>query len=111
MAGALPPTPAGGLLAQCSCFNPDLCPLPPLDLHHRKSATTMRCADGTFMKDDKVASLGTTLLDSEQYSAAELVALYRQRWEIELAFDEIKNHFGPNEVLQRGHERVTGRAA
>ncbi|WP_424863004.1 IS4 family transposase [Streptomyces sp. MMS24-I29] len=49
----------------------------------------------TFTKDDKVAFLGTTLLDPEQYPAAELIALYRERWEIELAFDEIKNHLGP----------------
>ncbi|CAM5311543.1 hypothetical protein SABIM44S_00181 [Streptomyces abikoensis] len=39
--------------------------------------------------------LGTTLLDHERYPAAELAELYRQRWEIELAFDEIKNHLGP----------------
>ncbi|MEU1371097.1 transposase [Streptomyces sp. NPDC005803] len=32
---------------------------------------------------------------SRRYPAAELVALYRERWEIELAFDEIKNHLGP----------------
>ncbi|MFJ9158016.1 IS4 family transposase [Streptomyces griseoviridis] len=49
----------------------------------------------TFIKGDKVTYLGTTLLDSEQHPAAELVALYRERWEIELAFDEIKNHLGP----------------
>ncbi|MFD9444193.1 transposase [Streptomyces sp. NPDC060006] len=49
----------------------------------------------TFTKDDKVTFLGTTLLDPEEYPAAELVALYRERWEIELAFDEIKNHLGP----------------
>ncbi|GGR10008.1 hypothetical protein GCM10010280_67190 [Streptomyces pilosus] len=49
----------------------------------------------TFAKGDKVAYLGTTLLDAEQYPADELVALYRERWEIELAFDEIKNHLGP----------------
>ncbi|WP_162793151.1 transposase [Streptomyces globosus] len=49
----------------------------------------------TFTKGDKVAYLGTTLLDPEHYPAAELVALYRERWEIELAFDEIKNHLGP----------------
>ncbi|WTO41190.1 transposase [Streptomyces achromogenes] len=49
----------------------------------------------TFAKDGKVAHLGTTLLDPDQYPAAELVALYRERWEIELAFDEIKNHLGP----------------
>lgn len=50
----------------------------------------------TFTKGDRVAYLGTTLLDSAQYPAAELVALYRERWEIELAFDEIKNHLGPS---------------
>ncbi|MFF9853321.1 IS4 family transposase [Streptomyces litmocidini] len=49
----------------------------------------------TFAKGDKVAHLGTTLLDPEQYPANELVSLYRERWEIELAFDEIKNHLGP----------------
>lgn len=49
----------------------------------------------TFAKGDKVAHLGTTLLDPDQHPADELVALYRERWEIELAFDEIKNHLGP----------------
>ncbi|MGW6395770.1 IS4 family transposase [Streptomyces sp. NPDC055103] len=49
----------------------------------------------TFTKNDKVAFLGTTLLDPKQYPAAELVALYRERWEVELTFDEIKNHLGP----------------
>ncbi|MEV5011372.1 hypothetical protein AB0K74_48895 [Streptomyces sp. NPDC056159] len=34
----------------------------------------------TFAKDDKIAYLGTTLLDPDQYPAAELVALYRERW-------------------------------
>lgn len=43
----------------------------------------------TFTKDDKAVHLGTSLLDTEQYPADELIALYRQRWEIELAFDEI----------------------
>ncbi|MFD4665093.1 transposase [Streptomyces halstedii] len=54
----------------------------------------------TFTKDDKVAYLGTTLLNPEQYPASELIALYRQRWEIELAFDEIKNHLGPSGPLR-----------
>ncbi|SCE01890.1 Transposase DDE domain-containing protein [Streptomyces sp. ScaeMP-e83] len=54
----------------------------------------------TFAKGGKVAPLGTPLLDPEQYPAAELVALYRERWEIELAFDEIKNHLGPGGPIQ-----------
>ncbi|MEU2222243.1 IS4 family transposase [Streptomyces sp. NPDC018347] len=54
----------------------------------------------TLTKNDKVVRLGTSLLDTEQYPADELVALYRQRWEIELAFDEIKNHLGPGGPLR-----------
>lgn len=56
----------------------------------------------TFAKGDKVAYLGTTLLDPEQYPAAELVVLYRERWEIELAFDEIKNHLRSNRWTSAG---------
>ncbi|MDV5143655.1 transposase [Streptomyces sp. SBC-4] len=49
----------------------------------------------TFDGPSTTGDLGTTLLDPEQYPAAALVALYRERCEIELAFDEIKNHLGP----------------
>ncbi len=35
----------------------------------------------------------TDLMDSEQYPALELARLYHERWEAELAFDEIKTHF------------------
>jgi hypothetical protein len=34
----------------------------------------------------------TSLLDADQYPAAELVELYHERWEIELGYDEIKTH-------------------
>lgn len=34
----------------------------------------------------------TDLLDSEKFPATELVTLYHERWEQELAFDEIKTH-------------------
>lgn len=34
----------------------------------------------------------TSLLDPERYRAADVVALYHERWEIELAYDEIKTH-------------------
>ncbi|MFE4218595.1 IS4 family transposase [Streptomyces sp. NPDC056844] len=54
----------------------------------------------TFTKNDKVEHLGTSLLDTEQYPADELIALHRQRWEIELAFDEIKSHLGPGGPLR-----------
>jgi hypothetical protein len=38
------------------------------------------------------AVLLTSLLDAERYPAAEIVALYHERWELELGFDEIKTH-------------------
>ncbi len=34
----------------------------------------------------------TSLLDPIAYPAAELVALYHERWELELGFDEVKTH-------------------
>jgi hypothetical protein len=34
----------------------------------------------------------TSLVDIQLYSATELVSLYHERWEIELAYDEIKTH-------------------
>jgi hypothetical protein len=36
--------------------------------------------------------LVTTLLDDKQYPALELVCLYHERWEIEIANDELKTH-------------------
>lgn len=38
----------------------------------------------------------TSLLDADQYPAAEVAALYHERWEIELGYDEIKT-----ELLER----------
>ncbi len=35
----------------------------------------------------------TTLLDKKRHPAVKLSSLYNQRWEAEIAFDEIKNHF------------------
>ncbi len=45
--------------------------------------------------------LFTTLTDPEQVSASDLAAAYTQRWEIEVAFDELKTHQrGPRTVLR-----------
>lgn len=45
--------------------------------------------------------LFTTVLDPDQAGAVELAAAYAQRWEIELAFDELKTHQrGPRTVLR-----------
>ncbi len=42
------------------------------------------------------ATLLTSLTDAEAYPAKELVALYHERWELELGYDELKTH-----MLQR----------
>src|SRR5699024_8068960 len=45
--------------------------------------------------------LFTTVLDSDEASAVDLAAAYTQRWEIEMAFDELKTHQrGPRTVLR-----------
>jgi len=45
--------------------------------------------------------LFTTLLDPAEVTAVDLAATYTQRWEIELAFDELKTHQrGPRTVLR-----------
>ena len=45
--------------------------------------------------------LFTTILDPHEAPATELAAAYTQRWEIELAFDELKTHQrGPRTVLR-----------
>lgn len=45
--------------------------------------------------------LFTTILDPAEASAVDLAAAYHQRWEIELAFDELKTHQrGPRTVLR-----------
>ena len=38
------------------------------------------------------ATLLTSLLDPEKYPADELIALYHERWETEIGYDEVKTH-------------------
>lgn len=49
------------------------------------------------MPGGKPSVLLTSLLDHVQFPARELVALYHERWELELAFDELKT-----DLLDRG---------
>lgn len=39
-----------------------------------------------------VNTLLTSLVDAERYPADEIIALYHERWELELGYDEIKTH-------------------
>lgn len=45
--------------------------------------------------------LATTILDPELAPAAELAALYHERWEIETAFDELKTHLRGAHIVLR----------
>lgn len=47
------------------------------------------------------AYLITSLLDAKAYPAAELIGLYHQRWELELAYDEMKTHMASTPVTFR----------
>ena len=52
-------------------------------------------------ESEEAFTLITTLLDPEQAPAAELAALYHERWEIETAYDEVKTHMlGPGALLR-----------
>ena len=50
---------------------------------------------------DTVYRLATTLLDPAAAPAAEVAALYHERWEVETAYDEVKTHIlGPGAILR-----------
>jgi hypothetical protein len=38
------------------------------------------------------STLLTSLLDAKRYPASEIIALYHERWELELGYDEVKTH-------------------
>lgn len=44
------------------------------------------------IKGHPPSTLLTSLTDAEAYPAKELIALYHERWELELAYDEVKTH-------------------
>ena len=65
---------------------------------------TVRVIDYTIddgRENSESYRLFTTILDPAEASATELAAAYAERWEIELAFDELKTHQrGPRTVLR-----------
>jgi hypothetical protein len=50
---------------------------------------------------EPIYRLLTSILDWEQAPAAELAALYHQRWEIETALDELKTHLRGSKIVLR----------
>ncbi len=73
-------------------------PTPPSSAHYpvRRGRwvriISYRVADERLGEQGKVYRLVTTLLNPRVAPALELVALYHERWEIELVIDEIKTH-------------------
>src|SRR5205823_3859044 len=53
----------------------------------------------------EVHRLMTSLLDETQYPAAELIALYHERWEEELTLDEQKTHQDPRRATKTANLR------
>jgi hypothetical protein len=74
------------------------------DRRHNREPITVRVIEYTLEGVDDAEPLyrvATTILDEQQAPASELAALYRQRWEVETAFDELKVHLrGPRVVLR-----------
>jgi Insertion element 4 transposase N-terminal/Transposase DDE domain len=77
------------------------------DKRTRERVLAVRVVEYSLDDPGRPASAGTryrlltTILDPGQAPAAELAALYAQRWEIESVFDELKTHQrGPRVVLR-----------
>ena len=80
------------------------------DRRHERNARIVRVIEYTLDADNEqsekdgaelVHRLMTTILDPEAAPAAELAALYMERWEIETAFDEFKTHLRGRAVVLR----------
>jgi Transposase DDE domain len=77
------------------------------DQRARRDPIVVRVVESTLGKDPGRHQqpgpyrLLTTILDPDEAPAAELAALYHQRWEFETALDELKTHQrGPGVVLR-----------
>ena len=76
---------------------------PPKDRRHRRGGLRVRVIEYQLEGPPKAETyrLMTTLLDPQQAPAAELAALYPERWELEGAFDELKTHLRGGQVVLR----------
>ncbi len=69
------------------------------DIHRTRRGVPVRAVKHTIAGHKGVHRLLTTILDPHMAPAAEVAALYAQRWEFECAFDEIKTHLGASHRL------------
>jgi hypothetical protein len=71
----------------------DLTPSHQTRRNHKDLPPTLRVRAIRYQRRGfRAQTLLTSLLDPVAYPAAELVALYHERWELELGFDEVKTH-------------------
>ncbi len=74
------------------------------DQRHGTNGVTVRVIDYRLEGvegAEELYRLATTILDHELAPAAELAALYHERWEIETAFDELKTHLRGARIILR----------
>lgn len=73
------------------------------DRRHQRGGLRVRVIEYQLEEhpDQETYRLMTTLLEPERAPAAELAALYPERWELEGAFDELKTHLRGGQVVLR----------
>jgi hypothetical protein len=71
------------------------------DIHHTRPGVPVQAVEYTIAGHDGVYRLITTIGDPADAPAAELAALYAQRWEFESTLDEIKTHLGGSHLVLR----------
>jgi len=76
----------------------------PKDQRHQKDGVVVRLIEYTLEGvpgAEPIYRLLTTILNYEAAPAAELAALYHERWEIETALDELKTHLRGSKIVLR----------
>jgi len=74
------------------------------DWRHKTNGIVLRVIDYRLEGiegSEPIYRLATTILDAAKAPAGELAALYHERWEIETAFDELKNHLRGAKIVLR----------
>ena len=67
----------------------------------RVNAPSGSSSTGLTTRATPSTAWATTLLDPTAAPAAEVAALYHERWEVETAYDEVKTHIlGPGAILR-----------
>ncbi len=74
------------------------------DRRHKRGGVAVRVIEYTLedvADKEPLYRLLTTILDADEAPAAELAALYHERWEIETALDELKTHLRGARIVLR----------